>query len=234
MTDLHTHILPGMDDGAQTPEQSIAMLREQSRQGVETVALTPHFYRNNERPSAFLTRRAEAWQALQNALTELPKTERECLPRLILGAEVAYVPGMWEWPEISELCYENTKVLLLELPMTGWNEEIFRQIYSFISHTGITPMIAHAERYLWNKQFWRLTEMQLPLQVSASALLSFYGRKKACRILDEQDGILISDCHNMDSRPPNMDQAMQWLRQKKGESVARACEKNTDWALTDL
>ncbi len=234
MTDLHTHILPGMDDGAQTPEQSIAMLREQSRQGVKTVALTPHFYRSNERPGTFLERRSEAWQTLQNALAELPETERECLPRLILGAEVAYAPGMWEWAEIAELCYENTNVLLLELPMAGWNQEMFRQIYSFISRTGITPMIAHAERYLWNKQFWRLTEMQLPMQLSAAALLRFYGRKWACRILEEQGGILISDCHNMDSRPPNMGQAIQWLWQKKGEQAACTCEKNTDRALADL
>lgn len=232
MTDLHTHILPGVDDGAQTPEQSLAMLREQARQGVKVVALTSHFHRERETLCAFLERRALAWQALQNAIADLPQAERESLPRLILGAEVAYAPGMWEWPELSKLCYEDTKVLLLELPMGPWNEEMFRQIYNLISRTGITPMIAHAERYVWNRQFPQLLEMQLPMQVSASALLRLRGRKQACRLLEERDGILISDCHNLEYRPPNVGKAVDWLRRKKGEQTVRHCMESANRALT--
>ena len=49
MTDLHTHILPGIDDGAKSIEEALALLRAQANQGVDTVALTPHFYkRRNE------------------------------------------------------------------------------------------------------------------------------------------------------------------------------------------
>ena len=53
MTDLHTHILPGMDDGAKTVEDSLAMLRMEYDQGVDTVVLTPHFYRDRENPKHF-------------------------------------------------------------------------------------------------------------------------------------------------------------------------------------
>ena len=231
MTDLHTHILPGMDDGAQTPEESIAMLREQARQGVDTVALTPHFYRGKERPSMFLTRRAEAWQKLQEALAQLPEEERNRLPKLILGAEVAYAPGMWEWPELQQLCYENTKVLLLELPIDQWNEEIFRQIYNLMSRTGITPMLAHVERYLHNRGFLQLFEMQLPMQVSAEALLHMFGRKQAVELLTEHGGILISDCHGPQFRVPNMGRALQWLEKKEGRQAVKKCIANTDRVL---
>lgn len=231
MTDLHTHILPGMDDGAQTPEESIALLREQARQGVETVALTPHFYRGKERPSMFLERRAEAWQKLQDAIAKLPEEERKSLPELILGAEVAYAPGMWEWPELEELCYENTKVLLLEMPMGRWNEEMFRQLYNLMSRTGITPMFAHVERYFHNREFWRLLDMQLPMQVSASALLGLFGKKRACRFLLDQQAILITDCHGLKFREPNLAKALQWLSKKEGRRAARFCMENTDHVL---
>lgn len=231
MTDLHTHILPGMDDGAQTPEESIAMLLEQARQGVDTVALTPHFYRNKERPKTFLQRRAEAWQNLQNAIAELPEEERKRLPKLILGAEVAYAPGMWEWPELMELCYENTKVLLLELPVGQWNEEIFRQIHNLMNRTGIVPMFAHVERYLHIREFGHLLELQLPMQVSAMALTRAIGRKRVCRLLLERAGILISDCHDIKFRPPNIGKALQWLEKKEGRRAAQFCIRNADGIL---
>ena len=57
MTDLHTHILPGMDDGAVSVETSLEMLRMERDQGVDAVVLTPHFYRDRERPEQFLARR---------------------------------------------------------------------------------------------------------------------------------------------------------------------------------
>ena len=60
MKDLHTHILPAMDDGAATIEDALAMLQEQTRQGVEMVALTPHFYRDTESVDEFLKRRDHA------------------------------------------------------------------------------------------------------------------------------------------------------------------------------
>ena len=179
----------------------------------------------------FLERRAEAWQKLQDALAKLPEEERKSLPKLILGAEVAYAPGMWEWPELQELCYENTKVLLLEMPMGQWNEEMFRQIYNLMSRTGVTPMFAHVERYFRNREFWRLLDMQLPMQISASALLGMFGKKYACRFLLEQHAILITDCHRPQFRPPNMSKAIAWLQKKHGRSAMKSCIAKTDRVL---
>ena len=72
MTDLHTHILPGIDDGARSVEESLAMLRMERGQGVDTVVLTPHFYRDRENPKRFLRRRKESAAALAQA-SETPK-----------------------------------------------------------------------------------------------------------------------------------------------------------------
>ena len=60
MIDLHTHILPKMDDGASSSDLSLEMLRMEAEQGVDTVVLTPHFYREKEDPSSFLQRRASS------------------------------------------------------------------------------------------------------------------------------------------------------------------------------
>ena len=67
MTDLHSHILPGIDDGAQTVEDSLALLREQVAQGVDQIALTPHFNAERITVSEFIERRAESFEQLQKA-----------------------------------------------------------------------------------------------------------------------------------------------------------------------
>ena len=83
MIDLHSHILPGMDDGSQSPEETAALLGMLQKQGVTTLAATPHFYAR-ETPESFLQRREEA-------AAHLPCTES---PAILLGAEVAYFAGM--------------------------------------------------------------------------------------------------------------------------------------------
>ena len=236
MTDLHTHILPGIDDGAQNTDQSVEMLLAQARQGVETVALTPHFYLREESPESFLRRREAAWQALQRKLDTLPEDQRQSIPRMVMGAEVAYGPGMWEWPCLEQLCYAQTNMLLLELPLMPWGEETFRQLYNFMSRTGITPVIAHAERYLQIQkrgQMLQLLEMQLPMQISAGALLRLTGSKRAYYLLEDCNGALISDCHDTGSRAPNLEAGLRWIRKKKGAAVADMFAERTD-TLIDL
>ena len=56
MIDIHSHILPGMDDGSSSIEESLAMARESARQGVRLIAATPHFYATEENPHRFLAR----------------------------------------------------------------------------------------------------------------------------------------------------------------------------------
>ena len=60
MVDFHSHILPGMDDGASSPEESLQMLARSRQQGVDVLFATSHFYADEEDPAAFLVRREEA------------------------------------------------------------------------------------------------------------------------------------------------------------------------------
>lgn len=213
MTDLHTHILPGMDDGAPDVKTALQMLLTEAEQGVTTVALTPHFYRNREHISDFLRRRANAMERLQRGL------ENAKHPRLVLSAEVAYAPGMADWENLEQLCYAGTKVLLVELPVTAWNDETFRQLYAIEGRRGITPMIAHIDRYFQiqtKARIAQLLETGFPVQVSAASLLRFSGRRCAVKLFSDFNAVLVSDCHNTTTRPPDLEPAVRVLSKKLG------------------
>ena len=230
MTDLHTHILPGMDDGAQDLKTALDMLDMLARQGVDTVALTPHFYRSREHISDFLTRRGKAWDKLLKALEGLKH------PRLILSAEVGYVPGMADWPELDQLCYAGGKLLLVEPPMSPWNDEMFRQLYAIEGRRGITPMIAHIDRYFGlqpKDRIEQLLDMGFPVQAGTESLLHSVGRSKTLKLLTAYGAVPVSDCHNTDSRPPNWESALRVMAKKlgsKADAILQRADDFLNWA----
>jgi len=224
MTDLHTHILPEMDDGARSAEESIAMLRLEREQGVDAVVLTPHFYSMREQAKDFLARRDRSVQKLNAELDKLPKEERDSLPKLILGAEVAWSSSLVDCQELPQLCIGKTKNFLLELPFTMWSTQLFDQIYNLIGQTGLTPVIAHLERYMWfqgSKQIAEIYELGLPVQISASVLERPLARRKVLKMFEKRRAhILASDCHNCTDRAPNIGQGLQVVRRKLGDRCA--------------
>lgn len=224
MTDLHTHILPGMDDGARTADESLELLRMERDQGVDTVVLTSHFYRDREEPRRFLQRRQAAVERLTARLDSLPQEERETLPRLVLGAEVAWWPNLADCEELPELCIGNTRNLLLELPFTPWNDRVLHQTYDLFGHTGITPVIAHLDRYLKIQKKERIQEvlsLGVPVQVGTDILLAPLHRRRALKLL--RGGwvhSIASDCHNREHRPPQLARAAEMLERKLGREWA--------------
>ena len=229
MTDLHTHILPGMDDGAQTVEDALEMLRMQKQQGVDTVALTPHFYGGEETIQEFLTRREAAWKELSQA------AQGNEYPDMILGAEVAWQPDMIEMPDLEELCYEGTNILLVELPVAPWTNTVYPQLYALENRRGLMPMITHLVSYsgFQARSIIKILEMGYPIQVSADALFYFTIRGRALEMLANFDGLLISDCHNTTNREPNYERAKKIMEKKLGHRMTREIIALTDERLTD-
>ena len=226
MTDLHTHILPGMDDGAKTVEDSLALLRMEMEQGVDTVVLTPHFYRDQERPEHFLARREASFGLLQQEICALPEGERESLPALIVGAEVAWRPNLSDWEELPRFCIGATKNLLLELPFTPWNDQMLHQIYDMVGRTGITPVIAHLERYLKIQRpelIRDVLSLDVPIQISSDIFLHPLTRGTGLKMLKRgQAHFLASDCHNLTTRKPNLATAMAVVEKKLGVECVQA------------
>ena len=114
LIDLHSHVLPSMDDGSDSVEMSVAMLRRMGEQGVDTVCATSHYYRRQNGIETFCARRAAALEKLRAVLPE-------GLPRILPAAEVAYFPHMEE-QDLTPLCIQGTRTLLLEMPFSDWTD----------------------------------------------------------------------------------------------------------------
>ena len=103
ITDIHSHVLPGIDDGSQSVEQSMEMLRHARKMGITRMVATPHFYAHNDNPAQFLQRRKEAEKKLRDAMAD------EDLPELVMGAEVYYFPGMSDAAELQDMTIGDTE-----------------------------------------------------------------------------------------------------------------------------
>ncbi|MEG0020359.1 MAG: CpsB/CapC family capsule biosynthesis tyrosine phosphatase, partial [Oscillospiraceae bacterium] len=103
MIDLHCHILPGVDDGARNPLDSLQLLELQKQQGIDGVVFTPHFNIDNISLEEFLSRRQNSLDNLLNAA----KTKETELPRYKCAAEVYLTPKLLEC-DLKSLCIENT------------------------------------------------------------------------------------------------------------------------------
>lgn len=208
MVDFHSHFLPEMDDGADSVETSLAMLRESFRQGVDLICATPHFYADEEDPKTFLQRRSEAYSRLKEAMGD-----GEGFPRILLGAEVLYFPGISVAEEMRQLCLEGTFFLLVEPPMLPWTEAMLDEIEACVSSLHCIPVIAHIDRYmrLLNDPSLldRVSERKMLIQANAAFFLHRQSRTAALDSLrNGRIHFLGTDCHDLFDRPPNMGAAL--------------------------
>lgn len=213
MIDFHSHILPGIDDGSPDVETSLRMVRAMQRQGIDTVCATSHYYATQRSPERFLMRREQAWEKLAEQLPE-------DAPRILLGAEVLYFPGISRMRELPDLCLEGTNLLLLEMPFERWTEAAVREVTE-IAHSGeFTLMLAHIERYYKQqpKRVWEdFLDLGVLMQANADFFLPFKTRHKAMKLLENETiHLLGTDAHNMGSRAPRMAEAFLMIEKKLG------------------
>ena len=216
--DLHGHFLPGMDDGCKTAEEAIQVLQASYAQGVRRMFATPHYY-PIEPIDTFLERRSIAAQTLARRMEQADQP----LPQICLGAEVAYRPGLGYEENLEKLCLGSSRYLLLEMPFERWGDEVVRSVRNICSTKGITPIIAHVERYLSIQSrdtLMRVLEQDVLVQMNAEHLLQFSSRRQGRKMLKSgMVQLLGSDCHNMTTRQPNMGQAVAYLEKKGMGSV---------------
>ncbi len=211
LLDVHTHILPGMDDGSSSVEESAAMLRCLKEQGVSAAALTPHFYPGRESPEEFLKRREAAFGLLVCAVGSEPD-----MPEMLPGAEVEYFEGISRAEAIEQMCIGRSRILLVEMPFATWNRRMIAELAALRDKREITPLLAHTERYLHHQHrgmVEELCEQGFLIQVNASFFVRNRTVLKALHMLNRRRIHLVgSDCHNMESRPPNMGAAFERIR----------------------
>ena len=225
MIDFHSHILPGIDDGSRNVKMSLGMIEALSRQGVDTICATSHFYVSQRTPEHFLERRQEAYELLEPVLND-------DAPRILLGAEVLYFPGISRLESLPDLCLAGTDVLLLEMPFTEWQEYWVREVQDLALGGEFTILMAHIERYYARqpRRVWdRLLELDVLMQANADYFLQqdsifrFRNRNSAVKLLREgRIHLLGTDTHNLTSRPPRMKEARDVIREELGK---RALER---------
>lgn len=142
MIDFHSHILPGIDDGSKSCEQSVAMLKTLASQGITKVIATPHFYPNQD-INEFISNRQESYEKLMDFIRE---KEVGPIPEILLGAEVLVGAELANSSELHRLCIENTSYMLLEMPYGVWASWVHQVVDEIIAR-GMTPIMAHIERF---------------------------------------------------------------------------------------
>jgi protein-tyrosine phosphatase len=193
MIDFHSHVLPAIDDGSQSVEESMEMLRALKRQGVDTVVATSHFYATHRSPQSYVQHRDAAFEELKQVLTD------DC-PRIILGAEVLYFPGISHMDELGSLCIEGTDLLLLEMPFNRWSEGLLDSVEAISDDEDFRIVLAHVDRYDRKavEQLFRLNHVKG--QVNADNLKRRFGM----RYLREwaREGLIVavgSDIHGTET-----------------------------------
>lgn len=220
--DFHSHILPGIDDGSGSPEESLRMLRLSAQQGIRHMVATPHFYPRYDSPETFLRKREEAADRLYNSMSDDPE-----LPEVSIGAEVYFFSGISDSELIKTLTIEEKRCILIEMPQSPWKESHYRELEGIYSKHGITPIVAHIDRYIRPFHTYGIPERleQLPVLVQANAEFFLRGstRNMALKMLKKgQIHLLGSDCHNMRSRSPNLGEAVEYIERKLGTDVLRS------------
>lgn len=220
MIDFHTHILPGIDDGSSSVEESIALLHMQEKQGVQYLMATPHFYAHRDDMEHFLKKREESFARLRAEIDVSPLQ----LPGIGLGAEVWYFPRMSESDSLQLLTLNESQFILVEMPCKKWTDIMYRELENIRLRQGLTPIIAHVERCIRpfrTRELFRSLE-QLPVLIQANA--EFYLDRStsalAVRLLRQgRIHLLGSDCHNLKDRKPNLGAAEEVIRQRLGQDV---------------
>lgn len=237
MIDIHSHIVFDVDDGPKTIEDSRALLEESYRQGVRTIISTSH-----RRKGMFETPEAKIEENFKQ-VQELAKEIADDLT-ILYGAEIYYTSDILDKLEQEKIPrLADSQYALIEFSMITPYKEIHTAL-SNVLRLGVTPVVAHIERYhcLENdeKKVRDLINMGCYTQINSSSVLkpklfgdTYKFMKKRAQFFLEKDLVhfVASDMHNLNPRPPYMQEAYQIISKKYGESHAEQLFRNNQELL---
>lgn len=201
LCDLHTHLLPGMDDGAPTMEYALQMLRNAAASDVELLAVTPHCNRPCEMHNYLDDSLLDRFLQLQQAAKDIPV-------RLVLGSEALVdelLPQLLRQKKIPTI--NGSRYLLTEFPADA-TPGFFQNMLQSILEIGYIPLVAHPERYISVCQMPQIVvpwlDMGCHLQLTGGSILGEYGKtvQRTAVYLLQQDLVacVASDAHGLHHR----------------------------------
>lgn len=227
-SDIHTHALFGVDDGARTEKDMFAMVRAAYDDGTRLMCLTPHFH-----PGYYGDNRAKAIRAFETlrnyARDELPGLE------LCMGNELRYSPDCVSWLHSGDCNTLNgTRFVLVDFSFEEEERVIVRGAEQLLN-AGYRPILAHVERYSALKRQGRLLARLkgngILLQINTQTLAGEWGlgpKLRCARLVAEGlADIVCSDCHNLKDRRPGLLKAHGIIAKRFNKEYADAlCSRN--------
>ncbi|MDD4700568.1 MAG: hypothetical protein PHV07_10035 [Oscillospiraceae bacterium] len=225
LLDIHSHILPQIDDGSSSMKESLKLMSIQKEQGADAIIATPHFYADY----------CDLYEYTQNALeafNHLKKNANEGTPELFLGYEVKYFNGISENELTNKLTLGNTEFILVEMPYAPISEKMLDEIEAISLNLGLTPILAHVDRYVSFPGFRDVMKLvddgYAKAQINADSILCGSDKRKSLKLIsDGYISYLGSDAHSVNERPPRINEFKQRLNKKLGPSYFEKIEKNS-------
>jgi protein-tyrosine phosphatase len=233
MIDIHSHILPEVDDGSHSLEESLEMCHMSFRDGVQTMVATPHAHDSVHKTHdpAFLRRKVDELNG------------RLCgSPRVVLGCELRFTHDV-----VSQVCrtrsaptIDGGPYVLVEFPHQVVPLGSDRALFELMSNQ-VRPIIAHPERnhllMAEPERFYELVEMGALGQVDTGSVTGQFGKKvqQAAHLMLEHGLIhfIASDCHNTRNRLPGMSEAVRAAADIVGQEYARAIAEDNPAAVVE-
>ena len=234
MIDLHSHILPGLDDGAQTLEESIEMARMAEKDGIEKIVATPHLFRGD-----FIR---EGFEIIENKRFELSHALREnhIQVEVFAGAEVHISHNLIShiMQNRKYLTLNKSSYMFVEFP----SDHVFsgvKNLFFELMSEGIKPIITHPERnsvFIQNPSLlYELVQMGGLSQANSGSFSGLYGKRAEEAVFRFLELNLIhfvaSDCHNTRSIVPWLSEAVSKAELTIGKEKARALVKDNPLAV---
>lgn len=220
-TDIHTHLLPGVDDGAESMSHALRLLRMAWQNGTRTLILTPHYRGKYKQNTPAMLKENFVWLQEMTA-AELPGIQ------LYLGQEIAYENDVPEaMHQGNVLTINDSGYTLLEFRTNSLRSHIITGVSETV-RCGFIPIIAHVERYDVCRADPALVEALLDLgallQFNADSVLGErgFGVKRFCHQLLKERKVhfIASDAHDAVRRPPLLRECFLKLYKKYGAEYA--------------
>lgn len=219
--DIHSHILPGVDDGAKNMDETIRMLDIAMSEGIEGIVVTPHFETGKD--AQWRLKFKKAYQQVTQYILE------NWLPiKLYGGNEIYYSDSVTEELQSKHVCTINkSKYILVEFPMYADFLYVERALRN-LQYAGYWPIIAHVERYesLRDIEYIRkLKNMDVCIQINADSIVDKERRKTRsfCKklISNRLVDVIATDMHDSKHRKPELRSSFEWIDKKMGESYRK-------------
>lgn len=227
LLDIHSHILPGVDDGAKNIEESISLLSVMHSQGITDVIATPHFYPHLDNLENFRQKTTDAFNLLNQTIKD------KDFPNIYLGCEILYYSGISKVSAIKNFTLNNSNYILLELNPYLINRTLESEILYLRDTVGLIPIIPHIERYYRAKGYKRflefLIENKILTQVNATSFFAKRYNKILQKLITEDIITFIgTDCHSLERRPPLMKLALEFVKNTFGEEYKTKLIENNN------